>query len=181
MFIMKKILLFIVSVFSVLLFNHCFWYDVVIYGPNNEFITMYPVEDSIVEITLDWNWSKNWNNYTFEDWFYWVQVNYVDSYWENQTLTWLTDLYINWNNTISYTGTQYLSLTDSTCWVFNWYTPTFDITWNITEIDTWNVFNNFADNSLKVLLSNIPNYIQYVIIIMLLFFVLGFIRKMKRR
>ena len=66
---------------------------------------------------------------------------------------------------------------------FTWYLPTFDITWSIDPNNefTWNVFNNFADNSLKVLLSNIPSYIQYVIIIALLFFILGFIRKFKRR
>ena len=67
--------------------------------------------------------------------------------------------------------------------VFTWYLPTFDITWSVDPNNefTWNVFNNFADNSLKVLLSNIPSYIQYVIIIALLFFILGFIRKFKRR
>ena len=65
---------------------------------------------------------------------------------------------------------------------FSWYLPSFNITWGIQDVtDSWNIFNNFAENWLTVLLSNIPNYIQYIILIMLLFFVLGFIRKFKRR
>lgn len=179
---MKKIWLFILSIFWIwLLSNQCFWYDVIIYGLNDEVLDVYTVEEWITEITLDWNWSKNWNDFTFLDWFNGVEVNYIDSYWENQSFTWVTDLYINWDNTISYTGEQYLSLTDQKCWVFNWYTPVFDVTWSITTIDDDNVFTNFSDNALKVLLSNIPSYIQYITIFLILLFLFWFIRRFKRK
>lgn len=180
---MKKFKFFIFSIFSLwLLFNHCFWYDVIIYGPNNELVFMYPVEEGTTEITLEGNRSKDWNNFTFLDWYYWTDVFYVDWYWKDQKTKVVSDLYINWNNSISYTWEQYLSLTDSDCWTFEGYTPTFDVTWTIQEVsESWNIFTNFAQNSLQVLLSNVPNYIQYIIIIMLLFFVLGIIRKIKWR
>lgn len=66
---------------------------------------------------------------------------------------------------------------------FSWYLPTFDITWSIDPNDefTWNVFNNFADNSLKYLLSNIPSYIQYFIILLILFLILWFVKKFRRK
>ena len=166
---MKKLWFLILSIFWIWLwFNQCFWYDVIIYGPNNEFLYMYPVEEWTVEITLDWNWSKNWNDFTFLDWFNWTTVSYVDWYWKNQSVNVKSDLYINWDYSILYTWQQDLLLTNNTCGVYEWYTPIFDVTWEIQDVSTsWNVFNNFAENSLKVLLSNVPSYIQYVIIILI--------------
>ena len=64
--------------------------------------------------------------------------------------------------------------------IFTWYTPVFDVTWQVS-LDTWNVFNNFADNSLKVLLSNIPAYIQYITIWFILLFLFWFIRRFKKK
>ena len=176
---MKKIFLFIVSI---LFFGVSFWYDVIIYWENNQLLFMYEVEQWTTEITLDWDWTKNWNNYTFNGGFNWTTVHYVDWYWNNQFITINSDLYINWDYSIWYTGQQELLLTENQCWSYNWYVPVFDITWWINDVtETWNVFNNFAENSLKVLLSNVPSYIQYVIIILILLFVLWFIKKIRRR
>lgn len=131
-------------------------------------------------VFLVWNWSENNDYYTF-DWGYtYTDVYYMDWYWKNKTERVINDLYFNWDYTVSYTWNQYTLLSNNQCWdSFTGYLPTFDVTWNITELDTWNVFNNFAENSLGVLLSNIPNYIQYVIMFMLLLFVLWIFRKLR--
>lgn len=113
-------------------------------------------------------------------------INYRDE--DNQLLTesyskdilylknWLFKKTYTWNNE------RILSYNWSESNFFTWYVPTFDIVFTgDTWEDTWNVFNNFAQNSLQVVLSNIPSYIQYVIIIMLLFFILGLARRKKRR
>lgn len=157
--------------------------SVLIIDNNNNVIQQYNINDwEIQSINLLWNWSKDWNSFTFEDWFNWTDVFYIDWYWKDQKINIKNDLYLNWNLTTWYTWEQYLTFTDEKCWVFNWYTPVFDITWTIEDVSaSWNIFNNFAENSVKFTLSNIPSYIQYVIIIMLLFFVLGIIRKFKRR
>lgn len=181
---MKKLLVLIVFVFSLwLLYNQCFWYDVIIYWPNNELITMYPIEEGTTEITLEGDWSKNWNNYTFNGGYTWTTVYYTDWYWKDQSISINSDLYINWQYTIWYTGEQYLDLTENNCWSFNWYSPTFDVTWSIDPYEdfTWNIFNNFADNSLQVLLSNVPNYIQYVLILILFFFVIWIVRRFRKK
>lgn len=66
--------------------------------------------------------------------------------------------------------------------IFTWYLPTFDITWWINEVtESWNIFNNFAENSVKFTLANIPSYIQYFIILLLLFLILWFVKKFKRK
>ena len=157
--------------------------SVLIIDSNNNVIQQYNIEDwQIQSINLLWNWSKDWNTFTFQDSFNWTNVFYIDWYWKDQKIIANNDLYLNWNLTVWYTWQQYLTFIDESCWVFNWYTPVFDITWWIEDVSTsWNIFNNFAENSVKFTLSNIPSYIQYVIIIMLLFFILGFIRKFKRR
>lgn len=145
---------------------------------------------------LTTNIACNWDNIITIDWLStmssistftpYFNINYIDQ--NNQVLT---DSY---SNSILYlSGGQYLktytwwsnndwilNLVTSEDTVFTWYLPTFDVTWNITEIDTWNVFNNFAENSLTVLLSNIPNYIQYVIMFALLLFVLWIFRRLRK-
>lgn len=157
--------------------------SVLVIDQNNNVLQQYNIEDwQTQEITLDWNRSKNWNTFTFEDWYYWTDIFYVDWYWKDQQLKTYTDLYLNWNLTIWYTWEQYLTLTDEKCWVFNWYTPVFDVTGTTQYIsETWNVFNNFSDNALKVLLSNIPSYIQYITIFFILLFLFWFIRRFKRK
>lgn len=175
---MKKILLFIAWLF--LIWN-TLAYDVIIYDNNNNLLFMYPVEEWITEITLDWDWVKDWNDYTFNWWFTWLTVNYIDWYWDNQSIETDLDLYLNWDLSLWYTWEQYLSLTDNSCWVFSWFTPVFDITWSI-DVSSWeNVFNNFWDNALKVLLSNIPSYIQYITIFFILLFLFWFVRRFKKR
>lgn len=62
---------------------------------------------------------------------------------------------------------------------FTWYVPVFDVTWTINE-NTWNMFNNFTDNVLTLLLSNIPIYVQWVTLIAVLFLILWIIRRFKR-
>lgn len=96
------------------------------------------------------------------------------SWWQFiKTFTW-------WQNNFRVLTTDTIESPNSS---FSWYLPVFDVTWSIDPNDefTWNVFNNFAENSLKVLLSNVPSYIQYVIIILILLFVLWFIKKIRRR
>lgn len=147
---------------------------------------------SSTSIECDWtqaieiNWlSTLTSTNTFTPYF---NIDYTDE--DNQKLTesyskntlylsgWLFKKTYTWDNERVLTDTI-----ESPNSSFSWYLPTFDVTWSIDNNNefTWNVFNNFADNSLKVLLSNIPSYIQYVIMIILLFFILGFIRKFKRR
>lgn len=175
---MKKLFLFIAWLLFVW---NLFAYNVVIFWPNNELLFMYPVEEWTTEIILEWDRTKNWNNYTFNWWFTWLKVNYVDSYWENQEYITTWDLYINWDYSLWYTWEQYLSLVDNSCWVSNWYTPYFIITWSTDVLDSWNVFNNFSDNAFKVLLSNIPSYIQYFTIFAILLFLFWFFRRFKRK
>jgi len=158
--------------------------------PSSSIDVLYNNENSSTTITCDWD------NVIQIDWLSTItainkrtpyfNINYrdqdnqslVESYSNNnlylsgwlfkKTYTWDNEwiLTIQWNNNNS----------------FSWYMPTFDITGWINDItDSWNIFNNFAENSVKFTLSNIPSYIQYVIIIMLLLFIIWFIRKFKRR
>lgn len=173
-------------------------YQYLFYDINYSFSSVSSTSD----ITVNYNnWQTtsiacNWDNIITIDWLStmssistftpYFNINYTDQ--NNQVLT---DSY---SNSILYlSGGQYLktytwwsnndwilNLVTSEDTVFTWYLPTFDVTWNITEIDTWNVFNNFAENSLTVLLSNIPNYIQYVIMFALLLFVLWIFRKIRK-
>lgn len=175
---MKKILLFIVWLLFVW---NIFAYDVIIYDNNNNVLMMYEVEEETTEITLDGDWSKDWNNFTFNGGFDWTTVHYIDWYWKEQTITIDSDLYLNWEYSLSYTGEQYLQLSENQCWTYSWYVPVFNITGWIEEVSTsWNVFNNFAENSVKMFMSNIPNYIQYVFIFMILLFILWFLRKIRK-
>lgn len=181
---MRKLKYLISSIFILwLLINYSFWYYVLIVDWNNDVVHQYNITDWTQEITLDWDWTKNWNVFTYNDSFDWTTVYYTDSSWQNKNVSLNSDIYINWTLSISYTWQQELFLTDSSLNCFETvYLPVFDVTWGITDVSTsWNIFNNFAENSVKFTLSNIPSYIQYVIIIMLLFFILGFIRKFKRR
>lgn len=164
------------------------WYDLVSI-PTPE-ITVYYNNWQTTSIACNWDniitidWLSTMSSIsTFTPYF---NINYTDQ--NNQILT---DSY---SNSILYlSGGQFLktytwwsnndwilNLVTSEDTVFTWYLPTFDVTWNITDIDTWNVFNNFAENSLTVLLSNIPNYIQYVIMFALLLFVLWIFRRLRK-
>lgn len=134
-------------------------------------------------IYLDWNYNYTSSNSLFSPY---INIHYTDS--DNQVLTWeyeKTDLFLDWQYNKLYTwGSNnfwFLTPIESPDLNIISYQPTFDVefTWDI--VDTWNIFNNFAENSLKFTLSNVPNYIQYVIIIMLLFFILWFIRKFRRK
>ena len=161
---MKKLLLFILSLL---------------------FIT--PVFAEYFSCNLENTIQVNWNVIQNED----ISITpYINIYYydeDNQYISWqylLSDLYLDWNFKKTYTwwSNNYWILTPVVYEeeIQQIYTPTFEITWNITEIDTWNVFNNFAENSMSVLLSNIPSYIQYVIIIMLFLFIIWIIRRFRR-
>ena len=143
---MKKFFLFIAWI---LFFWLSFWYDVIIYWENNQLLFMYEVEQWTTEITLDWDWTKNWNNYTFNGVFDWVSVSYVDWYWKDQTITTNNDLYINWDYSIWYTWQQELLLIENNCWKYEWFIPNFVVTWSTETIQSWNMFNNFSDNYKK--------------------------------
>lgn len=154
--------------------------DIIVYYNNWQTTSISCNWDNI--ITIDWLSTMS-SISTFTPYF---NINYTDQ--NNQILT---ESYSN--NILYLSGWQYLKTYtwwSNNDWVLNlqsnwdnWFTgylPTFNVTWNITEIDTWNVFNNFAENSLTVLLSNIPNYIQYVIMFALLLFVLWIFRKLRK-
>lgn len=146
--------------------------------------------NSVENITCDWvqaiqiNWlSTITSTNTFTPYFnisykdednqsliesYSKDILYLENWQFKKTYTWNNDwiLTVQWNSENS----------------FSWYLPTFDITWWINEVsESWNIFNNFAENSVKFTLSNIPSYIQYVILLFILFFILGFIRKFRRK
>lgn len=180
---MKKFKYLITSLFVFWLFiSQSFAYDVIIYGPNNELITMFPVEEWTTEITLEGNRSKDWNNYTFEDWFYWTDVYYTDIYWNNKSVNLTSDLYLNWSYDLNYTGEQYLNLVENSCYDFSWYVPYFEFTWTTQPTNTdYNMFNNFGDNALKVLLSNIPWYFQYFIIFSVIILIISLIKLFRKR
>ena len=146
----------------------------------------YGLSSSVIE--CDWNNSIYINSLAYISWTTFspfFNINYVDQ--DNQIITnsYNKDmLYLSgWKFHKTYTWDDnkwILSVVNNFESSFTWYLPTFDVTWNITEIDTWNVFNNFAENSLTVLLSNIPNYIQYVIMFALLLFVLWIFRRLRK-
>lgn len=145
--------------------------------------------NSVETITCDWTqaidirWlSTITSTNTFTPYY---NISYTDE--DNQKLTESyskSNLYLSgWLFKKTYTWDNERILTDtieSPNSSFSWYLPTFEITWWIEEVtESWNIFNNFAENSLKFTLSNIPSYIQYVILLMLLFFILWFIRKFR--
>lgn len=175
--------------FNVVYYNLSLWW----WTPSSSNIDVYYNNwQSSTSIECDWTqaidiqWlSTITSTNTFTPYF---NIDYIDE--DNQKLTESyskNTLYLSgWQFKKTYTWDNERILTDtieSPNSSFSWYLPTFDVTWSLDPNNefTWNVFNNFADNSLKVLLSNIPSYIQYVIMIILLFFILGFIRKFKRR
>lgn len=147
--------------------------------------------NSVENITCDWTQaiSINWlstitSTNTFTPYY---NISYIDE--DNQKLieSYSKDvLYLeNWQFKKTYTWNNdwILSVQWGSDNSFSWYLPTFDITWSVDPNDefTWNVFNNFADNSLKFLFSNIPSYIQYFIILLILFLILWFVKKFKRK
>lgn len=185
MFIMKKIFIFILSVLCLWLsINQCFWYDVLIHDSQGVVIDVISVPDwETAEITLDWDWTKNWDHYSFNNWYSSTKVYYTDLYWNETNVTLNSDIYFNWEYSLWYTWiNQYLQLSENNCWEFEWYLPVFDVTWSTQPIDTeYNMFNNFTDNSLKVLLSNIPSYFQYIIIFWFILFIIWLIKLFKRK
>ena len=152
-------------------------------------IVNYNNWNSSQEFECDWensiniNWLSTLNNDTFSPYY---NIAYRDE--DNQSLieSYSKDiLYLNWLFKKTYTWDNERILT-SKWWgsenSFSWYLPTFEFTWWINEpTESWNIFNNFAENSVKFTLSNIPSYIQYVILLFILFFILGFIRKFRRK
>ena len=158
--------------------------------PSSLINVLYNNWNSTSSITCDWTQSiaieglsTITNTNTFTPYF---NINYRDE--DNQLLTesyskdilylknWLFKKTYTWNNE------RILSYNWSESNFFTWFVPTFNITWGIEDVsESWNIFNNFAENSVKLTLSNIPSYIQYVIIFMLLLFILWFIRRFKRR
>ena len=172
--------------------DSCSWSSQWWWSSTSDIDVYYNNWNSVENITCDWTQaiSINWlstitSTNTFTPYY---NISYKDE--DNQSLIEFyskSNLYLSgWLFKKTYTWDNERILTDtieSPNSSFSWYLPSFDITWSVDPNDefTWNVFNNFADNSLKVLLSNIPSYIQYVILIALLFFILGFIRKFKRR
>lgn len=155
-------------------------------APVPEITVFYDYWHSSTTITCNWDNSIFINSMAVNSWVTFTpffNINYIDQ--DNQIITesynkdllYLTD----WKFHKSYTWENLwvLSVVSDSESSFSGYLPTFDVTWNITQLDTWNVFNNFAENSLGVLLSNVPNYIQYVIMFMLLLFVLWIFRKLR--
>ena len=180
---MNKLKYIIAWFFSILLLINCsFWLQsVLIIDQNNNVIQQYNIEDwQTQEITLVWNWSKNWNAFTFEDWFDWTDVFYTDIYWKDQKINTFDDLYINWSFDIWYTWQQYLNLIENSCYSSSWFMPIFTVTWTISN-NTWNIFTNFTDNMFTLLLSNIPWYIQYITIFAVILLLVSLIRRLWRR
>ena len=147
--------------------------------------------NSVENITCDWTqaidvrWlSTITSTNTFTPYF---NISYTDE--DNQKLTesysksnlylsgWLFKKTYTWDNERILTDTI-----DSPNSVFSWYIPVFDVTWSTQPIDTeYNMFNNFTDNSLKVLLSNIPSFFQYVIIFSIILMIIWIIKVFKRK
>lgn len=155
------------------------------------------------EITIYYN---NWQSSTWItcDWTQAIEIQWLSTITSTNTFTPYFNIdYIDENNQLltesyskdilylsgstfkkTYTWNNLRILTTDTIEspTFSWYLPTFEITWWIDEVtESWNIFNNFAENSVKFTLSNIPSYIQYVILLFILFFILGFIRKFRRK
>lgn len=140
--------------------------------------------DWINYITIDWlsTLTNSSVNYEYTPYF---NIDYKDE--DNQSLIesysnsilylsgWLFKKTYTWDND------WILSIQWNSNPQFTWYTPVFDVTWFTDTLDNWNVFNNFSDNALKVLLSNIPSYIQYITIFFILLFLFWFIRRFKRK
>ena len=183
-----------VSTFNYI-WNSCttFWSNIINWwwssSPSSSDIDVYYNNwNSVENITCDWTQaiSINWlstitSTNTFTPYY---NISYTDE--DNQKLTesYSKDiLYLeNWQFKKTYTWNNDWILTvqwssDST---FTWYVPVFDFTGD-TIVNTWNLFNNFSDNALKVLLSNIPSYIQYITIFAILVFLFSFIRRFKRK
>ena len=151
----------------------------------------YNNSQSNTSITCDWTQaieieglSTITSTNTFTPYF---NIDYIDE--DNQILTesYSKDiLYLSgatFKKTYTWNNIRILTAQLDSESIFSWYVPTFDVTWSVDPNDefTWNVFNNFADNSLKYLLSNIPSYIQYFIILAILFLILWFVKKFRRK
>lgn len=96
-------------------------------------------------------------------------ILYLENWQFKKTYTWNNDwiLSVQWNNSEDQ---------------FSWYVPVFDVTWSTQPIDTeYNMFNNFTDNSLKVLLSNIPSFFQYVLIFSIILMIIWIVKVFKRK
>lgn len=113
-------------------------------------------------------------------------IDYIDE--NNQLLTesYSKDiLYLSWTTfkkTYTWNNIRILTAQWSSESIFTWYVPVFDVSGTTQPVDTeYNMFNNFADNSLKVLLSNIPWYIQYVFIIWIILLLIWIVKMLKRR
>jgi hypothetical protein len=155
-----------------------------IYIDNNWDVQSFSCEWQTINIS--WNavfdWEETYNIIT-------PILNYIDQ--DNQVISEEynnNQLYLSWKYIKTYTWwsnnyyllTPYIEETEEITHIV--YTPTFDVTWTTQEIgETWNIFNNFSDNALKVLLSNIPSYIQYVTIFLILIFLFSFLRRFKRK
>lgn len=182
--------------FPIFNFFETFYYNVVQYSfsawsSTSDIDVYYNNWNSVESITCDWTqaieiqWlSTITSTNTFMPYF---NIDYVDE--NNQLLTesYSKDiLYLSgsafkktytWNNIRILTSQWWNSES-----IFTWYLPTFDITWWINEVtESWNIFNNFAENSVKFTLANIPSYIQYFIILLILFLILWFVKKFKRK
>lgn len=135
-----------------------------------------------ISIYLDWNYNFTESNSLFTPYF---DIDYKDE--DNQLLTESYDksiLYLSgWNFKKTYTWDNERILTyqveSSSDTSIVSYTPVFEITWSIDE-NSWNVFNNFSDNALTFLLSNIPSYIQRITLFAVLMLILWIIRRFKR-
>ena len=161
-----------------------YWYN---FYHNQDITVYYNNWNSSTDITCDWtqaieiNWlSTITSTNTFTPYY---NISYKDE--DNQSLveSYSKDiLYLeNWQFKKTYTWENDWILTvqwNSDPWE-NVYLPVFEVTWTINT-DTWNVFNNFTDNALTVLLSNIPSYVQWITLVAVLLLLVSFVRRFRR-
>ena len=171
-------------------FSSVFWWG---WSSTPEITVYYNNWQSSTGISCDWTQaieiqglSTITSTNTFTPYF---NIDYIDE--NNQLLTesYSKDiLYLSgttFKKTYTWWNNNYWVLT-SQSWnsesIFTWYVPVFDVSGTTQPFDTeYNMFNNFADNSLKVLLSNIPWYIQYVFIIWIILLLIWIVKMLKRR
>lgn len=140
--------------------------------------------DWVNEIIINWLSTQN-SSTTFTPFF---NISYIDE--DNQNLIESYDkdlLYLSWwqyHKTYTWDNQWILNLVwwSSNTWWFNIISSWLVVSWDMVSDNlSWNMFKSFIDTWFTVLFSNVPSYIQYVILIVILIVILRIFTKKRRK
>lgn len=178
------------SFFSYELYNSCVLWSS--FSSSSDITVFYDYWHSTTTVACNWdnsifiNWMASVSDLTTFTPFF--NIFYVDEDNQNIIESYNKDmLYLSWwlyHKTYTWDNLWVLNVLNNwfnSSWWFNIISSWLVVSWDIVSGNlSWNIFKNFIDTWFAVLFSNVPSYIQYVVLIAILLLILRIFRRKKR-